>query len=145
MNWVLEAKSVFNGDKPEHFTNYNHCDECAEHDQTLVNNTIDTIGMSELGNPGWDPLCFSSSDGIRYYMPALIRLSLETIDKGVYIDQLLFHLDYGGKDLDLMVSCSEEQRVFITNFLTFVIANHTEGLDILLDRAKQIRNKWADE
>ena len=33
MNWFDEAKIVFNEIKPAHFTNFNHCEECAEHDR----------------------------------------------------------------------------------------------------------------
>ena len=80
MDWISEAKRIFRMAKPEHFANYEHCEECEEHDQTLINSSIDTIGFGELGNPGWDPICFSSTEGKKYYMPSFIRLSLETMD-----------------------------------------------------------------
>jgi len=37
LDWVAEAKKLFSVEKPEHFTDYQHCYECNEHDQTLMN------------------------------------------------------------------------------------------------------------
>jgi hypothetical protein len=44
--------------RPEHFTNHNHCDECAEHDEVLRSRSLDTLSIDDVGNPGWDPICF---------------------------------------------------------------------------------------
>jgi hypothetical protein len=52
MNWVEHAKQLFKVPKPEHFTNYRHCCECAEHDATLLAHDVDSIGIEQLGNPG---------------------------------------------------------------------------------------------
>ena len=94
---INEATKVFaEVPRPEHFTDYEHCCECAEHDQTLLNATIDTIGLDELGNPGWDPVCFASAEGKQYYFPAFVRLSLDSIDHEFYFGQLLFHLEGSG-------------------------------------------------
>ena len=79
MNWIEEAKIIFYINKPVHFTNYEHCEECAEHDETLLSKTIDSIGLDEIGKEGWDPICFCSNEGKIYYMPSFIRLSLDTI------------------------------------------------------------------
>jgi hypothetical protein len=65
--------------KPVHFTNYRHGCQCAEHDAVLTASDVNAIGLQQLGNPGWDPLCFTSAEGLLYYMPALIRLTLETM------------------------------------------------------------------
>ena len=92
MDWIDRAKYLFKAPKPEHFTNFNHCEECEEHDQTLLALDIDIIGIDELGNPGWDPICFASPEGKKYYLPALIRLSLDTMMDEFYLDQFLFHL-----------------------------------------------------
>jgi hypothetical protein len=56
MDWVQQATQLFQMPKPAHFTNYRHCCECAEHDATLVAYDVNTIGVEQLGNPGWDPL-----------------------------------------------------------------------------------------
>jgi hypothetical protein len=53
MDWTQHAKQLFQMLKPEHFTNYRHCCECAEHDATLLAYDVNTIGVEQLGNPGW--------------------------------------------------------------------------------------------
>lgn len=62
--------------KPEHFTNYDHCEECAEHDQTLRACDRDTVSRADFGVPGWSPIGFCSAQGLMYYFPALVRYSL---------------------------------------------------------------------
>jgi len=110
MNWIEAAKTLFNAEKPVHFTNHIHCEECAEHDETLRNANIETIGLVELGNPSWDPICFCSAVGKLYYTPAFIRLSLETVQGDFYFGQYLFHLEIDGKQNDYFTSCTNEQE-----------------------------------
>ena len=116
MHWTQEAKRLFNVPKPLHFTNYRHCCECAEHDGTLLAYDVNSIGIEQLGKPGWDPLCFV------YYMPALLRLTLDTMDKPQerYLDQLLFHLAR---------ACSLEQRACIAGFLEHLMETYSAELD----------------
>ena len=70
------------------------CDDCVEHNQTLLSHTPETIKLQELGNPGWDPICFASDRAFAYYLPGMERMAFE--DAG-YIDQLLFHLSCPGR------------------------------------------------
>jgi hypothetical protein len=79
----------------------------------------------ELGNPGWDPVCFCSNNGKKYYMPAFIRLSLETMREEFYFGQLLFHLEVDGKNNSLFQSCNAEQRKYISDFVEYVINNYS--------------------
>ena len=70
---IAEAALLFGNERrPEHFTNYRHCCECAEHDETLRNTTPDQLTYDDV-SPGWDPLCFITPEGFRYYFPALVR------------------------------------------------------------------------
>ena len=124
MNWIEEAKRIFNIPKPEHFTNYKHCNECAEHDETLLNHSVDSISLLELGNPGWDPVCFCSDEGKKYYMPAFIRLSIETMGNEFYFGQFLFHLEGDGNENSLFQSCNFEQRKFISDFVEYLITKY---------------------
>jgi len=57
-----------------------------------------TLGIGEVGNPGWDPICFITPEGFAYYLPALARLALEGPDPvwGSYVPQLAVHLRYDG-------------------------------------------------
>jgi hypothetical protein len=131
MDWIQHATQLFQMPKPEHFTNYRHCCECAEHDETLLAYDVNTISLEQLGNPGWDPLCFVSPEGFLYYMPALIRITLDTMDKPQerYLDQLLFHLIRDGKDHDLVRAGSREQRVFVAEFLAYLIEQYSAEID----------------
>ena len=126
MDWKEQAKLVFDVPKPIHFTNYQHCCECAEHDQTLLSYDRDSIGLDQLGNPGWEPLCFSSPEGMMYYMPAMMRLTLDGIDnpQESYLEQMLWHLILDGKDNRLVSACSVEQRKFIADFLEYLMDNY---------------------
>ena len=69
-----------------------HCDECAEHEATMQAVTPQTVAMSDIGSPAWDPVCFLSDEAFCYFMPGFARLTLSDDD---YIYQLLFHLDQG--------------------------------------------------
>lgn len=130
MDWKQQAKLIFNAPKPEHFTDYRHCCECAEHDQTLLACDVESIGLAELGNPGWDPLCFCSPEGLIYYMPALVRLTIDTIDdiRQSYLDQMLFHLMKDGPGNTFVSACNDQQRKFVAEFLEFLITEHSEQI-----------------
>lgn len=129
MDWIKEAKRIFYTEKPTHFTDYGHCSECFEHDQSLINNNVDEIGMNELGMPSWDPICFCSNEGKKYYMPALIRLSLETINDDFYLDQFLFHMSNEGQNNSFFQDCSIEQKNFISSFLENIIHKYPDQLE----------------
>lgn len=131
MDWKRQAKLIFKVPKPAHFSDYRHCCECAEHDQTLLTFDVDSIGLAELGNPGWDPLCFSSAEGLIYYLPALIRLTLDTMDnpQETYLDQMLFHLIYDGPGNRLFSACSKEQREFVAEFLEYLMEKYCSPID----------------
>jgi uncharacterized protein DUF6714 len=131
MDWTQQAKQLFNVPRPGHFTNYRHCCECAEHDATLLAQDVDSIGIEHLGNPGWDPLCFTSPEGFLYYLPALIRITLATMDtpQERYLDQLLFHLIRDGTDHALVRACSPAQRAYIAGFLEHVLTTYSAELD----------------
>ena len=78
MNWKQQAKQIFNVPKPIHFGNFQHRCECAEHDQTLSAYDADSIGLEQLGKPSWDPISYSSVEDRIYYLPAQIRLTIDT-------------------------------------------------------------------
>lgn len=130
MNWIEESKRLFKVKKPEHFTDFTHCEECAEHDETLRNSNVENIGMEQLGKIGWDPMCFCSVEGKKYYMPALVKLCLETLNSDApYLEQFLFHLEGDGENNELVAGCSPEQRIFISSFIGYLIENHAEEIE----------------
>jgi hypothetical protein len=85
--------------RPEHFTDYTHCEECAEHDEVLRSRDVDTLRIEDVGNPGWDPICFTTWEGFAYYFPALARLAFAEPEyaDGWYGTVLLFHLVGDGR------------------------------------------------
>lgn len=54
-------------ERPEHFTNYNHCEECAEHDELLRSRGPGTLQIADMGSPGLDPLCYVYG-GLRLFL-----------------------------------------------------------------------------
>ena len=85
-----------------------HCEECAEHNETLCNSTRETVSLKELGNSGWDPLCYVTPQGFMYYSPAMVRLSLDSESDDDYLNQFLFHTTYEGIDTK---GTNDEKRI----------------------------------
>lgn len=146
MNWIDESKRIFEAKKPEHFTNFTHCEECAEHDETLRNSSVEIIGMEELGKLGWDPMCFCTIEGKKYYMPALMRLCVETLTSNEpYLEQFLFHLEGDGENNDLVMGCTPEQRKFIACFMNYLIEKHAKEIEknLCADDALRVHKIWS--
>lgn len=99
-------------ERPTHFTDYMHCPECAEHDELLRTRTPETLTLDDVGNPGWDPLCFVEPTGFAYYFPSLARLVLVAPDAehDWYGPQLLFHLTYEEVTNRHFLHCTSDQR-----------------------------------
>ena len=133
--------------RPDHFTNYTHCCECAEHDELLRARDRETLVLEDVGNPGWDPICFVTTEGFRYYLPALVRLAFDTPNDqnaGPYLSQLLFHLIGDGEKNRRVVCCSPAQRRAVVGFLWHVVSTRdcsAEGCEDDLQRAIEI---WSD-
>ena len=98
-----------------------HCCECQEHEETLKGKCPETIGLEELGNPGWDPVCFLSPEGFCYFFPAMVRLALEDKGETAYISSFLFHLAYDGPRNERFLYFSPAQRKFVQDFLLYLI------------------------
>ena len=121
-------------EKPNHFTNYLHCEECREHDDTLRRHTRESISLMELGNPGWDPICFiEGPKAFQYYLPALARLAAGRGDE-YYLDQFLFHLNEGR-----ITSMSASARIAVANFLRELIDVMPDEIDNSLDTDELLR------
>ncbi len=117
--------------RPEHFTNYTHCCECAEHDETLRRRDLDSLRIEDVGHAGWDPICFITVEGFTYYLPALIRLALaEPVEPyDWYGVQLLFHLCYEGRQNRRLLSCTPAQRHAVLAFLHHLVETRAGLVD----------------
>jgi len=117
--------------KPEHFTNYLHCEECEEHDQTLLLHDRETLTVAQVNNQGWDPICFCTPRGKAYYMPSLVRFALaESTEKvSPYWQQLLFHLEGDGSNNALIAHCTGPQREAIAAFLQHLVETRASEVE----------------
>jgi len=135
--------------RPEHFTDFRHCCECAEHDAALCARDVESLSMEDVGYPSWDPLSFTSADGLLYLMPALARLSMEQPDAklGWYAPQLQFHLTYDGPKNRILCASNTTQRRAVVALLEHLVATRAawcESADCreeLLDAAELWRGE----
>lgn len=112
--------------RPEHFTNYLHCCECAEHDELLSSRDLQSLKLEDVNNAGWDPICFVTEQGFRYYLPSLVRLALESRASDWYLPQLLFHLVGDGPRNRRVSCCSLLQKQAIGTFLWHAVETRGE-------------------
>lgn len=117
--------------RPEHFTNFKHCEECAEHDQTLLDRDPDSLRIEDVGNPGWEPICYTAPEGFAYYLPGLARLVFVEPPYGYswYGCQFLWHLISDGPANARYQHCSSEQRKAVAELVNHLIENRAEQLE----------------
>jgi Family of unknown function (DUF6714) len=133
MHLVDEANRLFSSvPRPTSFTDRDHCQECAEHDDTLRNATPESLSFQQVA-PGWDPFCFISIDGFRYYFPAMVRLAIEGNGESYFVDQFLFHLVLDGPRNDRYESFSTQQRAFVVNVMKYLLETQAEEIENNLD------------
>jgi hypothetical protein len=127
--------------RPEHFTNYEHCCECFDHDELLRARDRQTLTIEDVGNAGWDPVCFMSVEGFRYYLPALLRLAL---DSDTYLPQLLFHLLYDGERNARMSHCSPAERKAVVDFLWHTVEHRPSAVADCEEDLQRAIAIWSD-
>ena len=117
--------------RPEHFTNFEHCEECAEHDHTLLARDPDSLRIEDVGNPGWEPICHTAPAGFAYYLPGLARLVFVEPPYGYswYGCLFLWHLIFDGPANVRYQHCSPEQRKAVAELVAHLIENHAEQLE----------------
>ena len=134
--------------RPEHFTDFTHCEECAEHDEVLLSRDLHTLQIDDVGNPGWDPICFITPEGFAYYLPALARISLAEPDGAHdwYGGQLLFHLCHDGRGNKRVLACTPEQRCLVVEFLEHLTETRTSlaEREMAADRLFEAIEIWSD-
>jgi hypothetical protein len=129
---VLEVVKRAFGDvqRPEHFTNYKHCDECWEHDEELAASDLDTLSINDVGNMGWNPITFATPEAFAYYMPALARLALDPMPKerDWYGYIILLELRRDGPRNDRWIYCSAAQRASVVQLIEHLYSTRTEEI-----------------
>jgi hypothetical protein len=92
---LAEIDKTFQSERPAQMVrNPGHCDECAEHEDTMRAVTPETVSLDQVGSLAWDPVCYLTDETWRYFMPGFARLALGRGDD-YYLDQFLFHLESG--------------------------------------------------
>lgn len=129
---LARIEHVFEGlQKPEHFTEHQHCDECADHDATLRAKTRKTLNRKDLGTQGWDPIVFCNVEAIAYLFPALAHHALlpDLSEYGVYCDSLLYHLAHGHVSTEFFLWCQPAQQQTIYDLIQHLAATRAEFLN----------------
>jgi hypothetical protein len=145
---IEEATAIFGKvARPEHFTDYTHCFECAEHDDILSAHAPDTITREALGHAGWDPMTFATDTGFRYYLPALIRMALTQEGDSYYIDQFLSQLIRDGPRNSRWQACTAEERAVVVNALHVLLEDRAAEIEICCDADRLIEaiEIWSDD
>ena len=110
---------------------------------------MDSLCIEDVGNPGWDPVCFTSPQGFAYYLPAFVRLALaEPVEPhDWYGSQLLFHLCSDGPRNERILACSVQQRRAVVAFLRYLVETRAQLVDSHLCSAElfQAIEYWSDE
>jgi hypothetical protein len=145
---LLLIRDAFAAPRPEHFTNYAHCCECAEHDATLQGRELATLSMDEIGSPAWDPITFCSPEAFKYWFPALARHTLDEPHDywGWYGDTLLSQLERDGPRNERWLACTPEQRQAVVTLLEHIFETRAaliEDYD-LLHRFARVIEIWSD-
>ncbi|MDR6513038.1 hypothetical protein J2792_003926 [Novosphingobium capsulatum] len=118
-------------ERPVHFTDVGHCCECLEHDKELKARPRMALRRADLGHAGWDPVCFTSVQGVAYLMPALARYTMAPDfwpDREWYAVQMVSHLTFDGPDNRLVHSFDVEQKEAIAALIAWCIAHRAEDL-----------------
>src|SRR5262249_53720061 len=125
-----------------------HCSECAEHDSLLRSKDVHSLSLTDVGNAGWDPICFISPAGFAYYLPALARLALAPGQEpfGWYGCQLAFHLCQDGPRNGRVIHSPLDQGRAVTALLAHIIETRAEAAEqsSCADRLLQAHSIWSD-
>ena len=129
---IKEAYFEFSSfERPEHFTNYTHCEECAEHDVTLQQCALHDIGSNQVGTISWNPISLLTTDAYGYVMPRLIELSLNLelnmADEFILFDWLIYITP--GPENNRGKGFSKKQRLVILNTLKYIEKQIWPGID----------------
>jgi hypothetical protein len=107
--------------RPEHFTDFEHCSECKEHDDLLRSRTLDTLAIDDVSNPCWQPVCFLNPEGWLYFFPAFVRLTFAN-PQDSFLGQFLFFLT--DAIAEHFAAFSHSQKATVRAFLHHVRESH---------------------
>ena len=132
---ALVERAFGGSQRPAHFTNFEHCEECREHDDLLRSRDRATLTVKDVENPGWNPINFLTPEGFRYYFPALAKLALSPEGDAFLTDFVPFHLcdtlyDKEGRHTHRWLSALEaSHRHAIREYVRFVARTKREIME----------------
>ena len=127
---LRRAQQVFGAlPRPDHFTDHEHCCECAEHDRTLAAHDPASIPREALGHMGWDPITFTDDTAFRYYLPGLIRVVMTTAGDDEYFEQFLWHVSLAAPIQDRHAACTPAEREVVAATLRFLLDYRTAEVE----------------
>lgn len=121
---IAAVDKAFEGiERPEHFTNFTHCEECAEHDETLRAKTREALTRQDLGTLGWNPITFCHLEAKAYLFPRLARELLAEPDNtyGWYGPEFISLVYRPLEDNDFRKYCHDQQRAVVLALILYVI------------------------
>lgn len=123
---MTEAFSTL--ERPEHFTHYMHCDECFEHDETLLSLDLQAMTVDDVPSESWEPITMCEPYAFAYLLPTLTRLALspEHPEWGWYGDRLIRQLVFNGPYNDRWRICSPPQRRAVGALLEHIFETRAE-------------------
>ena len=138
--WDAEAASVLDRidrafgpvARPTTFTDVNHCCECREHDEELSVRPRMELQRADLGGAAWDPICFTSAQGVAYLFPILARYAMAPSlwpDWDWYGEQMVFHLRSQKPQDDILSLCTGEQRAAVAGMIAWIIAHRVAEIE----------------
>jgi len=134
--------------RPEHFTNFKHCEECAEADELFRSRDIHTLSISDVGVPS-GAMSFLSPEGFAYFFPALARITLAEPDDfyGWYGSELFYYLRSDGRRNDRFLAFTPEQRRVVVELLHHITETraHLADSELCTDELFQAIEIWSDE
>lgn len=122
-------------DRPDHFTNYDHCPECKDHDETMRNANLESLNSEHLGSPGYNPFNFLTIEGFSHYMPKLMELAITGVKSkhgDLFLSDFLFYLA-PDKDYDRFKNYNLEKISSILNALEYANIQFRLELETTLD------------
>ncbi|MCY1372161.1 hypothetical protein D9M69_593470 [compost metagenome] len=104
-----------------------------------------TLQHADVGNAGWDPICFCSPEGIAYYLPTLVRFALKEPEEQLdwYGWQLVFHLYQGAADNLFLNHCDASQRQAVAALLAHLVETRAELLEMEADDVLRAHEIWS--
>lgn len=121
--------------RPQHFTDFAHCAECAEHDERLQACRGRRLELEDVAYVAFDPFCVALPETFAWFFPALATLALgePSQEHGWFGTQLLFHLAEPRRANGFHAHCTPAQRDAVAALLRHLLDTRAALIDT--DRA----------